>query len=607
MEESARSFSWICADFSHHRPERPAWSLLRRSPLKIAWMSWLCVAAAVLPHAPAAAMRTNQGAEALLPKTPNVLTAPRAAAVPRMLYAPSEADDPAYRAAIAAITGGVVDYFDATADTPTPELLATYDCVYTWASFPYADKVLFGDRLADYVDAGGRVILGVFCTYTLNNSLSGGIMAVGYSPVVSPAGDNHLFNASYAQDGSSCLHSGVAAYSGDWRDILVAQGAGIVDGHYQDGEVALAYRPDGRVIYVNGVGSGGGGAGDWPQIIANACTCMPGPPPYGGVLYGCSNLGELFTVDVLTGSGFWVGNLPTYVSLGATEIEADGTTARAWVQTRASSFVVQAFRLNDGSALGPQIFDGAAYNGLEMIAGNLYGTAITDQCGGAELRILDPTDGSYAPIGPTGISAIAGLAHDPTLNVLYGLSGCVPLNGTSYLLTVDTATGAASVLGPTGFDGGSLEFGPDGNLYGGGSSTDGGRLYRINPTTGASLLVGPSGFGSLTGLTLSGPAALAVGSGGAGGFGLLEPMPNPSRRGAVQLRFSLPAPGPVRLELFDLSGRQVWEAAADSPAGDQAFAWDGRISSGRQASGGVYWVKLTTRSETRFTKLIRLP
>ena len=70
-----------------------------------------------------------------------------------LLYAPAEADDAAYRAAIAAELGGAVDYFDARTGTPDLALLQNYACVYTWVNSPYANNVLFGDNLADFVDA----------------------------------------------------------------------------------------------------------------------------------------------------------------------------------------------------------------------------------------------------------------------------------------------------------------------------------------------------------------------------------------------------------------------------------------------------------------------
>jgi hypothetical protein len=221
-----------------------------------------------------ASAECNLGTSAPSSLGQNVLSGPTPLGVGRILYAPADADDPAYRAAIAAAAGAVVDYFDARAGVPTPQLLATYDCIYTWPNDAYAEQGVFGNRLADFVDNGGKVILGVFCTYTNGYSMGGGIMTSPYCPVASPEGNNHFTSSSYADDGRTCLHSSVTGYDCVFRDFLVTQGDGVVDGHYLDGEIALAYRPDKRVIYCNGGGGSSlGGHGDWPRIIANACSC----------------------------------------------------------------------------------------------------------------------------------------------------------------------------------------------------------------------------------------------------------------------------------------------------------------------------------------------
>lgn len=216
---------------------------------------------------------SNLGSDQPSPPCANVLTGPSPLGVSRILYAPSEPDDPSYRAAIAGMAGAVVDYFDARNGTPSPSLLASYDCVYTWVDYSYADRNLFGNELADYVDAGGKVILGVFCTYT-GFSLGGRIMTASYCPVTSPTGGNHFTLSYYAGDGTTCIHKSVLNYDCVYRDVLVTQGAGAVDGHYADAEIAQAYRPDKRVIYSNGCGAAGLGAtGDWPRLIANSCSC----------------------------------------------------------------------------------------------------------------------------------------------------------------------------------------------------------------------------------------------------------------------------------------------------------------------------------------------
>lgn len=203
----------------------------------------------------------------------HVLTAPEASRTGEsILYAPSQDDDPVFRAAVAAITGGPVDYFDSRVATPDAGLLNSYDCVYTWADFAFLDNVAFGDNLADFVDVGGSVILGGFSTYTSGNSMSGRIMTAGYCPVISPTGDNHFTDSDYAGDGVTQIHDGVTAYASVYRDILALQGAGMQDGSYLDSEIAHAYRPDFKVIYSNGNGAAQyPSSGDWPILVANAC------------------------------------------------------------------------------------------------------------------------------------------------------------------------------------------------------------------------------------------------------------------------------------------------------------------------------------------------
>lgn len=241
-------------------------------------MFGLLVATLAAMETSSMAVMTNKGEDRSIIPSPNQMTPDDDRHPNRILYAPTEQDDPAYRAAIAAFTGGIVDYFDARVATPSLELMATYDCVHTWTNFAYLDRVAFGDNLADFVDGGGYVVLGVFVTYCLGYSLGGRIMTPGYCPVVSPNCSNHFTSASYAHDGTSYLYEGVDAFECLFRDYLATQGAGIADGHYTDGEIAHAYDPGYRVIYSNGSGAFPlGGIGDWPRLIANASTCPPIP------------------------------------------------------------------------------------------------------------------------------------------------------------------------------------------------------------------------------------------------------------------------------------------------------------------------------------------
>lgn len=80
-------------------------------------------------------------------------------------------------------------------------------------------------------------------------------------------------------------------------------------------------------------------------------------------------------------------------------------------------------------------------------------------------------------------------------------------------------------------------------------------------------------------------------------FAGATPNPMPSTGGVFA--FSQPAPGPVRLELFDAGGRRLRTVAArDFGAGESRLAWDGRDESGRAQGPGVYWACLTVAGRT---------
>jgi flagellar hook capping protein FlgD len=515
----------------------------------------------------------------------------------RILYAPSDADDPVFRARLAENTGGVVDYFNANAGTPSAAFLSGYDCVYTWPNNPYSDPALFGNRLADFVDAGGKVILGTFSTYSIF-ALGGRIMTPAYSPVANPANNSHYSLSAYAGDGTSCFHHGVATYATNFRDFLVLQGAGIAESHYADAEIAVAYRPDRRVVYVNGLFVLS--TGDWPRLIANGCDCGDTP----GVLFASNSTGQLFTLNSTTGAATFDLNLPSNgIGGGSTEIEFM-PSGQLWVQERDGAFAGEQVDPYTGAATTARFPTARAYNGVEYALGRLWAAGITGGCGASTWATVDPTAGTeLTTYGATGQPPLVGLAFDRRWSTMYGVtSGCA---GFSNLVRIDVTNGQAVVLGSTGFRLGSLEFGPNGDLYGGGDNTDGGHLYRVNQATGFAQLIGSTGMGNVTGITLGVNGTVAARPAPAA-LEFSTPYPNPSRSGIVQFRFSIPTASDVHLELYDVAGRLRWsEALAGLGAGLHTVTWNGLGSNGARLASGIYHMRLVSSAGSRTVRIVR--
>jgi hypothetical protein len=71
------------------------------------------------------------------------------------------------------------------AATPTANDLAPYDVVLVYSNSPFSDRDALGDALADYVDAGGRVVTGQYAYSVVASTftLGGRFAADPYMPV----------------------------------------------------------------------------------------------------------------------------------------------------------------------------------------------------------------------------------------------------------------------------------------------------------------------------------------------------------------------------------------------------------------------------------------
>jgi hypothetical protein len=211
---------------------------------------------------------------------------------------------------------------------PTLVQLQAYDAVICWTNQTPSDNNLWGDTLADYVDAGGGVVVAVFAnsTTTVGRNI-GGRWQLGYEVIKDQTGNttgnaslgNIVLPAHPVMSGVTTFFGGTSMFRptgstlevgaftiAEWSDgrILAAQGANprrVDIGFYPpSSDCTAAYwstASDGARLMANALTfAAGGGAGCPPPV--NYCTSST-------TTNGCSpTLDATGTPTVGAGSGF---------------------------------------------------------------------------------------------------------------------------------------------------------------------------------------------------------------------------------------------------------------------------------------------------------------
>jgi hypothetical protein len=225
---------------------------------------------------------------------------------------------------------------------------------------------------------------------------------------------------------------------------------------------------------------------------AAATLLVPAAAQAAPVLYGITFLGnQLITIDIATGAGTVVGPLDS--SMGAYGLGTVGTDLYTFDQT---ADLLRELDPATGDTLGS----------VALGIGNLIGEGAIDfrSDGTGFLTTASPgpnlysftTAGGGTLIGTTS-QVIDGLAFDST-DTLYGL-----IQAGANLVTINQATGALTVVGPTGLGSGPVLGGLaflDDQLYAVLSTATASSLYTLDPGTGLSTLVGSVGIGGVSGI-----------------------------------------------------------------------------------------------------------
>jgi subtilisin family serine protease len=171
---------------------------------------------------------------------------------------------------------GTLDILDGETSTPNVDYLLQYDVVVLASNYYFADSSTLGNNLADYVDAGGRVIL-LAGTFDADEgwALDGRIMTAAYSPLAP-----EYYSEAWADAVSFENHpitQGVSSLSTYYYNHSVApQGNGQPLGLYDTGYLIGAYNPDKPIVAINVFPVDGNWSGDLIRLVGNALDWVAG-------------------------------------------------------------------------------------------------------------------------------------------------------------------------------------------------------------------------------------------------------------------------------------------------------------------------------------------
>ena len=102
----------------------------------------------------------------------------------------------------------------------------------------------------------------------------------------------------------------------------------------------------------------------------------------------------------------------------------------------------------------------------------------------------------------------------------------------------------------------------------------------------------------------SAAARLAAATAGSTKLSLRLVSANPARA-QMTFRFAVPAPGPVRLAIYDVQGRRVTTVLDQAlPAGWGSATWDGRDLRGVSVASATYFARLESGGEVQLRKVL---
>jgi hypothetical protein len=196
--------------------------------------------------------------------------------------------------------GDSVTLLDVQSYTPTLSELQAYDAVGTQSNYQYADPTGFGNVLADYVDAGGGVVIGQF-SFSSGWEMGGRIMGGAYATIsvgsntmnattlgwndpahpimsgVSTVGEYYAGNGAFVGESVAVWQDGrrYVGVSSNQKVVGLNQYPGNYDYPQRNGDWVLVWHNS--FMYVAGSVSGVGGFDPFAPVLHVTLSATPNP------------------------------------------------------------------------------------------------------------------------------------------------------------------------------------------------------------------------------------------------------------------------------------------------------------------------------------------
>ncbi len=189
-------------------------------------------------------------------------------------------------ATIGGFSFGNVDTFDTKIATPTLSNLQQYSALVVWSSFSIFDPTTLGNNLADYVDAGGNVVI-----MSLGSAFApGGRWATGgYDPLIGSYGGGNVGSMGTIYDPSNPIFAGVSTITAEYiQPGTVRAGATLLASwdasNFNSSLAPMVIQSNGltgKVVNLNFYGAypNVNTNGDIDRLIANTLNVLTVPEP----------------------------------------------------------------------------------------------------------------------------------------------------------------------------------------------------------------------------------------------------------------------------------------------------------------------------------------